>query len=416
MSIPSTPATITTRCCVVGGGPAGMMLGYLLARAGIEVTVLEKHGDFFRDFRGDTIHPSTMELMHELELLEDFLKQPHQKVEKLELDFEGTTVIGPDFTHLPVRCRYIAFMPQWDFLNFLAGHAKRLPAFHLKMKAEVTGLIEENGRVAGVVAKTDEGELNVRADFVFAADGRSSTVRKLAGMEVEDFGVPIDVLWFRLTKPKNETTHFLGRVRNGNAMVTIDRGDYYQAGSIIPKGAFEQIKKDGLAAFQERIATIVPSVRETVKKLDSWDKVKLLTVQINRLHRWHRPGLLCIGDSAHAMSPAGGVGINLAIQDAVAAANILAARILRGTCTTDDLGLVQKRREWAVKMTQGLQVIIHKNMFRKNSGTANAIDIPWPARKALGLFAPLLRRVAARIIGIGFRAEHIHSPDNTAVH
>ncbi len=392
---------------MVGGGPAGMMLGLLLARAGVEVLVLEKHGDFFRDFRGDTIHPSTLELLNELGLLEEFLQLPHQKVHQLRLKFDDISFIGPDFSHLPTRCKFIAFMPQWDFLNFIAQHARRLPHFSLKMNAEVTGVIVENGRVVGVRAKTSDGELEVRADLVFGTDGRHSVVRESAGLEVRESGVPIDVLWFRLPKPKDGQSNFLGRIKNGTLLVTLDRDDYYQVGFVIPKGAFSEIKSRGLAAFQETIAAIAPSLRAVVAELDDWEKIKLLTVQVNHLRRWFRPGLLCIGDAAHAMSPAGGVGINLAIQDAVAAANLLGAKLRRGECMTADLSQVQQRREWAVRAIQMLQVFLHRRMFRKVGGTAKAFAPSWPVRKFFSLFAPLLRRIAAHIFGIGLRPEHI---------
>ena len=410
---PTAQRKITTQCCVAGGGPAGMMLGYLLARAGIEVVVLEKHRDFFRDFRGDTIHPSTMELMYELGILDDFLKIPHQKISKLMLSFEGTTIEGPDCSHLPVHCPYIAMMPQWDFLNFIAEKAKKYPTFTLMMNAEATGLIEENGRIAGVTIKTPEGEMEVRAGMVFGTDGRHSIVREKAGLEAQEFGVPIDVLWFRVPKPANDPLHFLGRVHNGQMMVTIDRGDYYQTALIIPKGAFDQIKAEGLSdAFRKRIVSIVPApLRWSVKVLDDWEKVKLLTVQINRLRQWYRPGLLCIGDAAHAMSPAGGVGINVAIQDAVAAANLLCEPLLRGNCTIDDLRSVQERREWPVRVIQGFQVFIHRNMLRKDRDPTRAVAIPWIARKFFSMVAPLLRRFAARLVGIGPRPEHIHTPE-----
>jgi 2-polyprenyl-6-methoxyphenol hydroxylase-like FAD-dependent oxidoreductase len=398
---------IQTRCCVVGGGPAGMMLGFLLARAGIEVLVLEKHADFFRDFRGDTIHPSTMELLHELGLLQEFLRLPHQKLPRLKLSIEGRIVDGPDCSHLPVKCKFIALMPQWDFLNFLASHAKKFPSFSLKMKSEVTGLIFENEKVVGVHAKTDDGELEARADFVFGTDGRHSTVRQSAGLEVQDFGVPIDVLWFRLPKPSGLPDFLLGRIRNGQLMVTIDRGDYFQVAVVIPKGAFEKIQQNGLENFRKTIVSITPEFTDVMNDLDDWNKIKLLTVQINRLRQWHRVGLLCIGDAAHAMSPAGGVGINLAIQDAVATANLLANKILRKECTTEDLALVQRRREFPVRMTQRIQIFIHRRMFGKNSG--KAISLSWPVRKIMALLAPLLRRIGARIVGIGFRPEHIET-------
>ncbi|MCI0387566.1 MAG: FAD-dependent oxidoreductase [Acidobacteria bacterium] len=394
-------------CCVVGGGPAGMMLGLLLARAGVEVIVLEKHADFFRDFRGDTIHPSTLELMHELGMLDEFLRLPHQEMRRVKIKFEDQEIAGPDFSHLPTRCKFIAMMPQWDFLNFLTTQAKRYSTFQLLMKAEATGLIEEGGRVAGVRAKTEQGELDVRADLVVGADGRDSILRERAGMEVEDFGVPIDVLWFRITKSGDDAEPALGRIRNGKMMVTINRGDYYQCGYIIRKGAFEGIKRRGLDAFREELVRLTPFVRDTAPEIDDWDKVKLLTVQVNRLRQWYRPGLLFIGDAAHAMSPAGGVGINLAIQDAVATANLLAAKLSQGNCGTDDLRLVQQRREWPARMTQAIQVFIHRRMFGSRSDPERALSFPWPARMLIWLLTPLLRRIAARVIGIGFRAERI---------
>jgi 2-polyprenyl-6-methoxyphenol hydroxylase-like FAD-dependent oxidoreductase len=402
-----SPRSIQTSCCIAGGGPAGMMLGFLLARAGVEVTVLEKHADFFRDFRGDTVHPSTLELMGELGLLDDFLKLPHQEIRRLKVAIGDREYDGPDFSHLPTRCKFIALMPQWDFLNFLGGQGKRYPAFHLLMKAEVTDLIEEGGRVAGVKTKTDQGDLEIRADLVVGADGRHSTVRERAGMKVEDFGVPIDVLWYRLSKKDDEPSAVLGRVRNGRILITIDRGDYFQCGSIIPKGAFEEIQRQGLEAFRAGIVSAAPFLADTVHELDSWDKVKLLTVQVNRLRRWYRPGLLCIGDAAHAMSPAGGVGINLAVQDAVAAANLLAAKLKQGQVTGDDLRRVQERREMPVRRIQAGQVFIHRHMFGPGG---QPFAFPWIVRKLIGLLAPLLRRVGARVVGIGFRPEHVEVP------
>ena len=383
------------------------MLGFLLARAGIEVLVLEKHADFFRDFRGDTIHPSTLELMRELGLLEEFLRVPHQEMPRLKLSVEGVVFDGPDFSHLPVACKFIALMPQWDFLNFLAAHAKKLPNFQLHLRNEVTDLILENDRVVGVRANTDDGEVKIRADFVFGTDGRHSIVRQRANLELRDFGVPIDVLWFRLTKPAGSPEYLLGRIRNGQLMVTIDRDDYFQIAQVIPKGAFAKIQAGGLENYRQNIATIIPEFREVVHELDDWNKIKLLTVQVNRLRQWHRAGLLCIGDAAHAMSPAGGVGINLAIQDAVATANLLAKKIRQGNCTTADLALVQRRREFPVRMIQNAQVFIHRRMFANSSG--RAVSFSWPVRKILALFAPLIRRIGARVVGLGFRSEHIET-------
>jgi 2-polyprenyl-6-methoxyphenol hydroxylase-like FAD-dependent oxidoreductase len=398
-----------TTCCIVGGGPAGMMLGLLMARAGVEVIVLEKHGDFLRDFRGDTIHPSTLELMHELGMLDEFLRLPHQEMRRVKIKFDDEELAGPDFSHLPTRCKFIALMPQWDFLNFLTTRAKRYPSFRLLMNTEATGLIEEGGRVLGVRAKTEQGGLDAFADLVVAADGRSSIVRERAEMEVEDFGVPIDALWFRVAKTAVDAEPALGRIRNGKILVTIDRGEYYQCGSIIRKGAFEEIKRRGLEAFREEIVGVAPFLLDSIGEIDDWGKVKLLTVQVNRLRQWYRPGLLFIGDAAHAMSPAGGVGINLAIQDAVATANLLADKLRHGNCETVDLRRVQQRREWPARMTQNIQVFIHRQMFGSRSDPERALSIPWPARALLWLLTPVLRRVAARVVGIGFRAEHIRT-------
>lgn len=394
---------IKTQCCIVGGGPAGIMLGFLLARSGVKTVVLEKHDDFLRDFRGDTIHPSTMELMHELGLLNEFLQQPHQPIAKGFMVVNGQVLQGPDFSNLPTQAKFIAMIPQWDFLNFIAAQAAKYPDFDLHMGAEVTDLIEKNNIVKGVLAQTKQGTQQVFADLVVAADGRSSIVRELSNMQVKDYRSPIDVLWFRLDKPKTET---LGRVQDGNFMVTINRGAYFQAALLIHKNEFDEIKEKGLQPFRDLIASIEPAFYDVVQAIDSWDKVKLLSVQVNRLERWYREGLLCIGDAAHAMSPIGGVGINLAVQDAVATANLLAEKLRNGGCSIDDLVKVQARREWPAKMTQRLQVMAHRRFF---SGTDKTLSISWPLRLFLRMFAPVLRKLASRIVGIGFRPEHIET-------
>ncbi len=383
------------------------MAGYLLARAGVPVIVLEKHADFFRDFRGDTIHPSTLELMYELGLLDEFLKQPHQEVRELRGVINGQTVPIADFTKLPTRCKFIAFMPQWDFLNFLSTHAKQFPSFQLLMQHEVVDLMFDQQRVTGVRVKTPQGELEIRADLIIGADGRHSIVQARSGLERQEFGVAIDVLWMGISKKQNDPQQSLGFFRQGKLLVLLDRGDYWQCGFVIPKGGFEDIEARGLQQLQNDIVSFAGFLRDRVAELDDWSKIKLLTVQINRLRDWCRDGLLCIGDSAHAMSPAGGVGINLAIQDAVATANLLAEKLRIGPVSVDDLRKVQARREWPTRLIQAMQVFIHRRVVTGRTSDRKQ-SLPFVFR--LLKWFPILRQIPARFIGIGPRPEHFHSP------
>jgi 2-polyprenyl-6-methoxyphenol hydroxylase-like FAD-dependent oxidoreductase len=404
----ATPRDIEpVQCCIVGGGPAGMMLGLLLARAGVDVLVLEKHADFLRDFRGDTIHPSTLDVMHELGLLEALLRLPHQKVAELKAQIGDVLVPIADFAHLPTRCGFIAFMPQWDLLDFLAREAGRFPTFRLRMKAEVTGLLEDAGRVVGVQATTPDGPITVRADLVIAADGRYSIVREKAGLPVQELGAPMDVLWFRLPRT-DDAPQTLGRIEAGAIFIMLNRGEYWQCGYVIPKGKFDQIRAAGLPAFRERVAHLAPAARDRVGELRDWDDVKLLTVRVDRVPTWYRPGLLCIGDAAHAMSPVGGVGINLAVQDAVAAANILAIPLRERRVTIGDLQRVQRRRELPTRVTQRIQLLIQNRVVRSVLGATGPVRPPLAVR-LLGRF-PRLRRLSARLIGMGIRPEHVRTP------
>lgn len=393
-------------CCIAGGGPAGMMLGYLLARAGVQVLVLEKHADFLRDFRGDTIHPSTLEVMHELGLLDEFLELPHQKLYQLNAQVGEMQVTIADFKHLPTRCRFIALMPQWDFLNFLAEQGSRFPGFALRMQAEVTGLIQESERVIGLHADTPDGPIEVRAELAIGADGRNSVVREKAGLKVKDFGAPMDVLWFRLNRSTEDLVATMGRFDAGRIFIMINRGEYCQCGYVIPKGRFEQMRRQGFETFREEIKRLAPFARKTVQELRTWDDVKLLTVRVDRLLEWYRPGLLCIGDAAHAMSPVGGVGINLAIQDAVAAANVLFKALVEGQVTVSHLRQIQRRRELPTSITQWLQVTVQRRIIARVLNETTPLKPP-PAARLLARF-PFLRRIPARIVGLGIRPEHVN--------
>ncbi|HEY5348767.1 MAG TPA: FAD-dependent oxidoreductase [Candidatus Lustribacter sp.] len=402
------PDPIGTRCCIAGGGPAGVMLGFLLARAGIDVVVLEKHADFFRDFRGDTIHPSTLQLMHELGLLGAFLERPHQEIRQFQAQIGDTALTVADMTHLPTFSKFLVLMPQWDFLNFLAENGRRYPSFRLLMETTVTDLIVENGVVRGVRAQTNAGPLEIRAGLVVGADGRNSTVRAAAGLAVTEIGAPMDVLWMRVSRRPDDPAQVLGRIDFGKMMVMLDRGDYWQCAYVIRKGAFDAIRSAGIEAFRAEVASLVPWLGDRLAELREWNDIKLLTVSVDRLQEWYRPGLLCIGDAAHAMSPIGGVGINLAVQDAVAAANVLYPAFTRGTPTTADLRAVQRRRAFPMAVIQNMQLAI------QNGFLGHVFDVKTKMKPPLALrvFAaiPLLRRIPGYVIGVGVRPEHIRTP------
>jgi len=393
-------------CVIAGGGPAGMMLGFLLARAGVGVTVLEKHADFFRDFRGDTVHPSTLEILYELGVLDEFLRLPHSKVRTLTGQIGETTLRLADFSHLPVHCKFLVFMPQWDFLNFLAEQARAYGSFSLEMRAEVTGLLFDGESVGGVRVRTPGGEREWRAELVVAADGRDSQVRAAAGLQSIDFGAPMDVLWMRLSKKPGDPEQLFGRIDFGRIFVMLDRGDYWQCGLVIRKGGLAEIQQRGIDALRADIVELNPFVCDRVAELRDWSDIKLLTVQVNRLREWYRAGLLCIGDAAHAMSPIGGVGINLAVQDAVAAADILIPELRRGSrIPIDALRRVQRRRELPTRVTQRAQLIIQNNVIKRVLGRRGRMKPPLVVR-ALGAI-PVLQRIPARLIGLGFRREHV---------
>jgi 2-polyprenyl-6-methoxyphenol hydroxylase-like FAD-dependent oxidoreductase len=401
-------STLQTTCCVAGGGPAGIMAGFLLARAGVRTIVLERHRDFFRDFRGDTIHPSTLQIMHDLGLLDEFLKLPHEKVRSLRVLIGDTEIQVADFGHLPSVCKYIALMPQWDFLNFLAEQGRRYPGFDLHMETEATDLIVEGDRVVGLRANSAGGPIEIRADLVIGADGRHSTMRERAGFQVTNLGAPMDVLWMRLTRHPNDPEQTGGFINYGHLLVTLNRGDYWQCAFVIRKGGYDEVCARGLDAFRAEIVKLAPYLADRVQELKDWDDIKLLTVAVDRLTQWWRPGLLCIGDAAHAMSPIGGVGVNLAVQDAVAAANILATPLREGRLATGDLAAVQRRRTLAMKVVQGMQLAVQSRIVDPLLDSDKPVTAPWVVR----LFNrfPFLRRIPARIVGIGVRPEHVHSP------
>jgi 2-polyprenyl-6-methoxyphenol hydroxylase-like FAD-dependent oxidoreductase len=383
-----------------------MMLGLLLARAGVDVLVLEKHKDFLRDFRGDTIHPSTLELMYELGILDTFLARPHQELRQVTGYYNGEPVTLADLTHLPTHCKFVALMPQWDFLNFIAEQARAYSTFHLQMEAEVVGLLEQDGRVVGVRVHEANRDVEVRAPLVVGADGRSSVVRERAGLLVEDFGAPMDVLWMRLPRAEQDAAQVLGYFDNGRIFIMLGRGDYWQCGFVIAKGQFDAMRREPIARLQQLIVGVVPWLKGRVTSLASWDDVKLLTVRVDRLKEWSRDGLLCIGDAAHAMSPIGGVGINLAIQDAVATSNLLADCLKSQRCTHDDLRRVQARREWPTKMTQRLQLAVQNRVIAPTLADTDSRRKP-PLFLNLVKWLPVLRRIPARVLAVGFRPEHI---------
>jgi len=387
-----------------------MMLGFLLARAGVGVVVLEKHKDFLRDFRGDTIHPSTLELMYELGLLDEFLKLPHQKVRDVSIQIGDDLVTIGDLRHVPTHCKFIAFMPQWDFLDFLADHGKKYKKrFDLRMRAEATALIERDGRVVGMRAKTPRKELEIYADLVVGADGRHSDIRALAGLHSDDYGAPMDVLWFRVSRKKGDTGGVFGHAEAGELLVMLDRGDYWQCAYVIPKGDNEKVKARGIDAFHQRIVGLSPFLKKRIAEVKNWADVKLLTVAVDRLRQWHRPGLLCIGDAAHAMSPVGGVGINLAVQDAVAAANILTGPLKERSVSEQDLHAVQERRMLPVRLTQAVQLVAQKRVIGRLLKSQRKPKLPLLFRPFN--WFPVLRRIPARLIGVGVRPEHILTPE-----
>jgi 2-polyprenyl-6-methoxyphenol hydroxylase-like FAD-dependent oxidoreductase len=384
-----------------------MMLGYLLARAGIDVLVLEKHADFLRDFRGDTLHPSTLELMSELGVLQELLKRPHQEISQVRGRIGTDDIVLGRMSYLRTQCRFMALMPQWEFLDFLSTQAHRYPTFHLRMRTEVTGIIEENGGILGIRGDGPAGPIEVRADLVVGADGRDSKIRGRSGLTVEDVGAPMDALQLQLPRCPDDPDLFLYSDR-GKTIVTINRGDYWHCGFVVPKGTAEKMQARGIEDLRTAIVEVAPFLHNRVTELRDWTDVRLLTVRADQLRKWYRPGLVCIGDAAHAMSPVGGIGINLAIQDAVAAANILVGPLRGGAAKTEDLAKIQRRRSFPTRLTQRLQGLIQKQLFSR-LGKSESVRSPWPLRLLERTTLPC--RIRTRFISVGIRPEHVKTPD-----
>jgi len=398
-----------TRCCVVGGGPAGMMLSLLLARAGVPVTLLEKHGDFLRDFRGDTVHPSTLQILDELGLLSKFQQLPVHRVEHLSGIIGGRDQPLVDFRGLK-PFGYLELVPQWDFLDMLAEAGRRYPAFDLRMRHKATGLLEENGRTVGVRVESSQGPMEIRADLVVACDGRHSTLRESAGLQATDYGAPMDVLWFRMPRNPPDPQDTFGIVDGGHMMVLLNRNDYWQTAYLVPKGSDARLRAQSIEVLRDSVAQLAPFLADRKHAIESWEKISTLSVQVDRLDRWHRPGLLLIGDAAHAMSPIGGVGINLAIQDAVAAANALVHPLL-GNHAIDEstLAQIQRRREWPVQVVQKVQLTMQKRLLSRALEQAGAAPrIPALLRFLLKFRS--VRHIPARLFGYGVRQEHVRTP------
>jgi 2-polyprenyl-6-methoxyphenol hydroxylase-like FAD-dependent oxidoreductase len=401
--------TYTARCCIAGCGPAGAMLGLLLARAGVSVIVLEKHPDFLRDFRGDTLHPSTLEILAELGLAERFLQLPHSEVTHLRMRLPNGLGTVLDFRHVPTQFKFIAFVPQWDFLEFVTREAAKYPTFTLLREAEVTDLIKESGRVSGVRFVTPAGSDEVHAELTVGADGRTSRVREAAGLPLIETSPPMDVLWFRVSRRPTDAESVELRLQPGHFFALINRRDYWQVAYVIPKGALEQVRTRGLEAFQQSFADGVPELADRAGEIVDWEQVKLLSVRADRLRRWYAPGVLCIGDAAHAMSPIAGVGINVAIQDAVEAANLLWKPLAEsGAISEGRLARVQRRRELSVRVIQGFQGILQENVLRPTLGSADQVRMP--GLMQVGMRLPMLRRMPARLIALGFRRPHVKTP------